>query len=504
MWPTAARIASEAALAVVVAGASAALHRSMGVPTVAVAAYAVLDLILVAARRVVPAGVLFALAAFAPLTGRLLGPTLPVLSWSAGYRLRAGRLSLALTAAAACYVAGAALHGGGYGPTEYTLMAGVAAVFVVLPAVVARLSAQRQEILDRLHQRNAQLAARQRLVADQARSVEAARIAREMHDSLGHRLTLLTLYADALEPGRAPDENTLALVRSASRASLDDLRHILDVLRPGSPAALHATVPAATGNRPPAGTPTPGDRQRTGLANADALVADARSTGATVELVREGTPVPLPAAVDHAAYRTLQEGVTNALRHARGAPIRIFVRYEHDAVVAGVANAPGAPYDGVTGGRGLAGLAARVHLAGGVLHHGPTPDRGWRTAAALPLTLAAGTPAAMDAAGDALRRADQHRRIRAGVVLTVLAAAGVTLVGGFTVIRQQIEVSRAEYDSIHIGDAEAAVRAKLPASPWAQVTGECVAYTADTTGRYRFCFRDGRLVSKTPLAQGTP
>lgn len=498
MSSTTARRAYEAALAVLMAASTVGIAVLLGLPAAAVAALGLLDLALVAVRRRYPASVLVVFAAVSLATGRPDGPVLIALSWSAGYRLPAGRLGVALAVTAACYLAGTWLHGSA-GVTNLALNAAVLAVAAVLPAVVARMSAQRREILDLLHERTVHLAGQQRIIAEQARVREAHRIAREMHDSLGHRLTLLTLYAGALHTSGKADAETLGLLHTTSRSAIDELRQILDILRDESPD----------------------DPRRASLAHAGELVSDARSAGADIELIREGEPVELPAAVEHAAYRTFQEGVTNALRHARGGQIRLALLYEDGTVIAEVVNSPGRPHDGPTGGQGLYGLAERVRLAGGVLHHGPEPDGGFRLAATLPLTLSApltreplpAGPArwvGADDVGDALRRADQRRRIWVGAVAGSVLALGVLCAGGAVLFWQHITVGRDTYDSVRVGDGEAAVRERLPDPRWAQAPAPgdpaCVAYIAEldprdnrAPGGYRFCFRDGVLISKEPI-----
>ena len=487
------RRAYEGALVVLVAGSTVGTGLLPGLPVAAVAALAVLDSGLAVARRRYPAAVLLVLAAVLLVTGRPDGLILVVLSWSAGYRLPAGRLGAVLAVTAACYLAGTWLHGSA-GFTGTALSAGIFVGFAVLPAVIARMSAQRREILGLLHERTVHLAGQQRIIAEQARVREAHRIAREMHDSLGHRLTLLTLYTGGLLNTGKADAETLRLLHTTSRSAIDELRQILDILR----------------------EETPDDPRRAGLAYAESLVTDARSAGADIELTRDGEPVELPATVEQAACRTLQEGVTNALRHARGGRIRLELRYEEGTVIAEVVNGPGRPHDGPTGGQGLYGLAERVRLAGGVLHHGPEPDGGFRIAATLPMTATvpktrgprqAGPPDADDI-GDALLRADQRRRVRAGVVMAGVLALGVVCAGGAVMFFQHISVGRDTYDSVRVGDSEAAVREKLPGPQWAQEPDvpACLTYTAEidlrdnrSPGAYRFCFRDGVLISKEPI-----
>jgi hypothetical protein len=381
--------------------------------------------------------------------------------------------------------------------------AGSFLLVVLVPAILARLSAQRRRILDLMHERTLYLTRQQRIVAEQARVREAHRIAREMHDSLGHRLTLISLYTGALRSSPERAGETAELLHATSVAAMDELRTIVTVLRDET-----------AGDEPV----RPGT-----AADVDRLIADARSAGATIELTRSGEAVPLPAMIDQAAYRTIQEGVTNALRHAHGAAVRAAFRYERDALIAEVVNGPGRPCDGATSGQGLYGLAERVRIAGGVLYHGPEPDGGFRLAATLPLTSAAPRaaepvavePGAPDDFGTALRRADQRRRVwtaAAGVGLLLVLAL---CVGGIWLAVRQQTVSRSTYDEVRVGETATSVRKKLPdrsaqlhppgLSP-APAGAECAVYrAAPGTGAprppagYRFCFRDGTLISKETL-----
>jgi hypothetical protein len=263
--------------------------------------------------------------------------------------------------------------------------------------------------------------------------------------------------------------------------------------------------------------------RRSSTADLEGLVADARSAGADVDLIRSGEPVALPAMIDLAAYRTVQEGVTNALRHARGAAVHAAFRYEQDALVVEVVNGPGRPHDGLTSGQGLYGLAERVRIAGGVLYHGPEPDGGFRLAATLPLThtgprateSSTSEPGLPDDFRDDLRRVDQRRR-----TWTAVAGVGVLLVvalcaGGLWIAIRQQTVSRQTYDGLHVGEAAPSVRKKLPdrsaelhparALP-APAGADCAVYraapevkTGQAPAGYRFCFRDGTLISKETL-----
>lgn len=216
----------------------------------------------------------------------------------------------------------------------------------------------------------------------EARLAERTRIAREMHDTLAHRLSLLASTAGALEyrPDAPPERlaSAAALVREGVSAALDDLRDVVRVLRDvpddGRPADGNRLAPPPT------------------LADVDRLVAEVRAAGGDVAYERTGDTVP-PPAVAVAAYRVAQEGLTNARRHAPGSPValRIAVSPGELRVVVSDVGArlvpSGPPAVGGGTGTGLVGLRERVDLLGGRLDAGPRDDlddAGWVLDARLP------------------------------------------------------------------------------------------------------------------------
>jgi len=201
---------------------------------------------------------------------------------------------------------------------------------------------------------------------EQARAQERARIAREMHDVVAHRVSLMVLQAGALEvnaadPGTA---QTAALIRTTGREALADLREVLGVLR--SPGAQRQPQPT--------------------LADLPVLLEQSRSLGFPVERRDEGEPRPLPVTVQRTAYRILQEALTNVRKHAGPTSIRVGVRYLPDAVEVEVHNAgPGPGPEPIPGsGLGLAGLRERVELLGGRFEARPQSGGGFTVWASLP------------------------------------------------------------------------------------------------------------------------
>ncbi len=204
----------------------------------------------------------------------------------------------------------------------------------------------------------------------EARVAERTRIAREMHDTLAHRLSLLAATAGALEYRPDADPARLAraagLVRDGVSSALDDLRDVVRVLRTDPDAGPDALAPQPT------------------LADVDRLVAEARDAGGDVTFERTGTAV-VPRPVEVAAFRAVQEGLTNARRHAPGSParvvlavapgeVRVTVSDAGPRVVPAGATADGSGWTGSGTGTGLVGLRERVALLGGSLDAGARGD----------------------------------------------------------------------------------------------------------------------------------
>ena len=235
----------------------------------------------------------------------------------------------------------------------------------------------RREVIFTLRERAARLEAEQRLRVEQAREAERRRIAREMHDVLAHRVSLLTLHAGALEfrPDASPEEvaEAAAVIRASANAALAELREVIGVLRDGEPE---------DGPEPPQPT----------LADIPALVEESRAAGMKVELSLDEPPRPVPAALGRTAYRVIQEGLTNARKHAPAAAVAVRVGPEAgDALVVQVVTrrplgvAAGAAAAPPGSGNGLIGLGERVALAGGALRHGPDAAGDFVLRATLPV-----------------------------------------------------------------------------------------------------------------------
>ena len=250
----------------------------------------------------------------------------------------------------------------------------VTLLLVGVPALGGLWRAARRLVIAGLRDRAARMESEQLARAEAARAEERARIAREMHDVLAHRVSLMVLHAGALEVN-ATDERIVseaALIRTTGREALAELRQVLGVLRSARPADGDALL---------APQPT--------LADLDVLLTGSRAVGIVVVRHDEGTPGPLPTTVDRTGYRVVQEALTNVAKHAVGASADVVVRHLPGmleiAVHNGVSAQPATPNALPGSGLGLAGLRERVELLGGQFHAGPRLDGGFTVLARLPL-----------------------------------------------------------------------------------------------------------------------
>ncbi|WSB53627.1 histidine kinase [Streptomyces cellulosae] len=544
------RIAGEAVLLLVLAGIAGTMYGAESGSAASGGAVALLVALLSLVRRSLPATVLLASCV---LAGSVLGcgPLLIYASWSAGSRIRRPwRAVGAYAAGLVLYVVPALLADGGEGIPGLSLLmtavlgGGPYLALAVVPGLASRYRAQRRDLLEALRRHNAQLVREQAMVARQARLLERQRIAQDMHDSLGHQLALIAVHAGALEvdPGLGDRQREgVGILREAARSAMRELREAVGILRDDTE---EPPVPAPGPEPEAAGAP-----HARGAAGVDALVASSRSAGAPVELRRSGERRPLAAAADHAVYRIVQEGLTNAHKHAPGAPITVELRYEPDSLVVEVANAPvpeGAPSGppAISGGQGLAGLEERARLVGGMVHSGPSPDGGFRLAGVLPYgdgaspvgredatSVAAGRDvrgqipagAAGDGGADmnrsdpkeyaAIMSSKKHVALGCALVSVVLVAGvGALLVWGVNKAIDEVEkgvIPAYVYEDARIGDAEAELRKQFPEGDSLLTDGVekqgpplpqdavCEHYVDDEADIvYRFCFRDGKLVAK--------
>ncbi len=314
-----------------------------------------------------------------------------VLAWmdARGGPLVAGLAVLAGTVAAACW--GDPRNLGWFGmcviagwaalvlPTRWAIAVGIAlaAMFVVMFAVVSRepgwitwtfgvgltcgafvFVRRQRELVDRLHAAQSQL-------AERARIDERQRIAREMHDLVGHSLTVALLHLGsarlALDDDTDAARDALAEAESATRDSLDDVRAAVGLMRSTDPAAA---------------SPAPG------IADIPDLVDSYRNAGADIDLDIQGSPTRVAASRSLTAYRIVQESLTNAVRHGDGGPIAVHLDSTAERIRVTVGNG-GASRALHPAGTGITAMKERVAAQGGTLSVGPAAG-GWLVEAVIP------------------------------------------------------------------------------------------------------------------------
>jgi signal transduction histidine kinase len=229
--------------------------------------------------------------------------------------------------------------------------------------------ASRVRTTQALRARTIELERERERVAESAVAEERARIARELHDVVAHNVTVMVVQAGGvrrlLGADQARERDALETIEAAGRRALAEMRRMVGVMR--------------NGNEPADREPQPG------LAGLDRLLDQFESAGLPAELEVVGTPVDLAPGLDLSAYRIVQEGLTNALRHAGPARAVVRLSYSHDAVDVEVSDNGTSPKSEGQPGHGLIGMRERVALFGGKLDAGPQPGGGFRVHARLPL-----------------------------------------------------------------------------------------------------------------------
>ncbi|HEY3261251.1 MAG TPA: sensor histidine kinase [Pseudonocardiaceae bacterium] len=229
---------------------------------------------------------------------------------------------------------------------------------------------ERVTAADAAEQRAATLEQEQEEAERRAIVEERARIAREMHDVVSHHVTVMTVQAAAvrrlLRSDQERERQALVTVEQTGREALREMRRLVGVLRDTA--------------EPPALAPQPS------LSQISKLVAQAREAGLPVELRIDGEPVELPASIDLTAYRLVQEGLTNAISHARAEHAQVQVRYAAAGIEVEVCDdGRGTDHEANRNGHGLVGMRERVSIYGGRLEAGPRAEGGYRLRAWLPV-----------------------------------------------------------------------------------------------------------------------
>jgi signal transduction histidine kinase len=298
--------------------------------------------------------------------------------------------NLAIAAVSLTTVTAAAEFGARF--PQFQFPGRLTAIFVVLPAAAAGLGIRelRRRLADstaRLRRAGVEAAA----ATERALAAERARIAAELHDVVTHNVSVMIVQAGAARKILAsspPDaETALLAVEATGRDAMAELRNLLGLLSPaadGRDAAAAGPRPSGE-DRPVALLPQPG------LGELDALIGRVSAAGLPVELRVSGAGRPLSPGADLAAYRVVQEGLTNVLRHAGRAAATVGVEWGEQLVITVSDDGPGSGLSAGNGGghagtpgRGLLGLRERLALYGGELAAGPQPGGGWQVRAVMP------------------------------------------------------------------------------------------------------------------------
>ena len=217
---------------------------------------------------------------------------------------------------------------------------------------------------------NRELTEQRELRAQAAVAVERGRIARELHDVVAHNVSMIVVQAGAAARvlhGEQPDvRNALEVIAATGRETVDEMRTLLGVLRSDDgPSAL---------------------KPQPGLADLDQLVSGVREAGLPVIVRIEGSPRPLPPAMDLSAFRIVQEALTNTLKHAGPAQAQVTVRYEEGLVTLEITDTGHGPQGARATGHGLVGMRERATMFGGELEAAGAEGGGFTVRARLPLT----------------------------------------------------------------------------------------------------------------------
>jgi signal transduction histidine kinase len=261
------------------------------------------------------------------------------------------------------------LYPGGWSTASF--VAGTA-IFFALPLGVGHLITRRKSLIEALREATRSLEHEQELIAAQAAEEERGRIARELHDAIAHSLSVMVIQASAarrkLTSDHVATHDALRVVIQSGREALEELRRIMGVVQRSDDGV---------GGVPP------------GLSQIETLLDRTRAAGVPVELHIEGDPCTLAPGVDLAAYRLIQEALTNVIKHAGPATvvIRMYFRAERlelEITDSGVGPASSKP-ESADPGHGLIGMRERVALFGGELWTGPADDGGFIVRASVPV-----------------------------------------------------------------------------------------------------------------------
>jgi signal transduction histidine kinase len=252
--------------------------------------------------------------------------------------------------------------------SDYIWIAGFIALSWATGFILSRRTAHARELAERAERLEQARAAE----AERAVDEERARIARELHDVVGHSVSVMTVQASAvrrlLRDDQVKEREALLVVEETGRQALAEMRVMVGVLRRPEESPTLAPQPS--------------------LDSLDGLVAQMREAGLPVTLRFEGEPRALPPGLDLTAYRLVQEGLTNALKHAKASSAEVVVTYGDDELELEVTDdGRGGATRSDDGGHGLVGMRERVAVYGGELDSGPRADGGYRLHVRLPVAV---------------------------------------------------------------------------------------------------------------------
>jgi signal transduction histidine kinase len=471
-------------------------------------------------HRALPVAIVLAasLVAWFPQTG----PALAVVAYTTGVRAMGPRRRAALVAAIA--VVPVVMTPVGVWLLDTVMVSQQAwtvalAVVVcgVVPLLVGVLVRQRAWLATTERARVANLERAQALAVAQARLRERARIASEMHDVLGHRLSLIALHAGGLELATAHGEpeapEAARLIRTTARQALDELRGVLGLLRSDDVSGRRSDGLSDRLSDRSAPTEATGTR-----ADLTELVAASGAAGVAVDLVWDGDDLAdADETIRRAVHRVVREALTNVHKHAPTAPVVVRVARGPERVTVEVHNEAAGTATGGDSGSGLIGLHERVRLLGGAFRAETTEDGGFRVLAEIPLAASAGLEDRIEiprfepaAAGPARPAAEPAST---GAVLVVLLGLGLVVAvmlqsfllsltslvvgGGGEAPEATLGMSRDAFDQT-IGNDPLAQLAAEPREPARPAGASCAyqikSYTNTSVVIARYCFANDRMV----------
>ncbi|MFI0481638.1 sensor histidine kinase [Actinomadura sp. 9N215] len=370
-WPARRSRALDIAMAVTLAAGDGCflwfVEQDFWLPPPVVSVCSVIVGLATVVRRVYPVGLMLFLLAFGTVTGAGAFAALVILYSLAAYTTsRRTVLTLALIG----YASSLAFPGPTSSDESFLAQAIFGVAFVAVPVLLGLYMGARKQLVVSLQERASRLEREQHLLAERARGEERTRIAREMHDVVANRISVMVVHAGALraiavrDPSRAAE--TAGVIGDMGRQALEELRHVIGVLRQGEEALPQEAVT---------------------LAHVRELVGQSGAAGLRVDLAIRGDERPMPAAVGRTVYRLVQEALTNVHKHAGAADTRVGLDLLPEAIEVEIANDPptARPEHRLpSGGNGLVGLRERVTALGGSFEAGPRRG-GYAVRARIPL-----------------------------------------------------------------------------------------------------------------------